>query len=113
MKLCKCGRIVKGRCDVCYPSTHGRTTKERGYGQDHTIASKRYRAERPLCEVCLLNGHTKASQSMHHIVKIVDAPQLRMEPRNWLAVCDDCHELVENDVELARKAKWHGEVVYG
>ncbi len=106
MRLCKCGAIVKDRCNVCYPSGHTRTTKERGYGHDHRKASERYRAEKlHLCEVCQYEGRTAQSRAMHHIVKIADAPWLRMERDNWLAVCDSCHERVEVDAELARKVK--------
>lgn len=112
MKLCKCGAIVVDRCDKCYPSTHSKTTKERGYGNDHRLASKRYRAERPVCEVCLLLEMTRPSTQLHHIRKVVDAPWLRMERSNWLAVCDEHHELVEDDEAMARRAKQVGDRVY-
>lgn len=112
MRLCKCGAIVAERCERCYPSTHAKTTKERGYGHDHRTASERYRAERPICEVCLLLDMTRPSVHLHHIKKIVDAPWLRMQRSNWLAVCDEHHELVERDEAMAVRAKAMGDEVY-
>ena len=37
----------------------------------------------------------KPSKDMHHINAIKDAPQLCMVESNWLAVCRNCHELLE------------------
>ena len=45
------------------------------------------------------------SQALHHIVKISDAPKLRMNRSNWLAVCDDCHEMLELDQAKAKRVK--------
>lgn len=38
------------------------------------------------------------SSELHHIVKVADSPQQRMQKSNWLAVCNQCHNEVENDV---------------
>jgi hypothetical protein len=37
----------------------------------------------------------KPSKDMHHIHSIRNAPHLRMDPNNWLAVCGLCHEAIE------------------
>jgi 5-methylcytosine-specific restriction endonuclease McrA len=37
----------------------------------------------------------KPSEDMHHIHSIRNAPHLRMDANNWLAVCGPCHEAVE------------------
>jgi hypothetical protein len=37
----------------------------------------------------------KPSRDMHHIHSIRNAPHLRMDPGNWLAVCGPCHEAIE------------------
>lgn len=107
MKLCKCGAIVEKRCEKCYPSKHGRTTKERGYGHDHRRASEDYRREHPLCERCVMLGVlcSKSSESLHHIEKIADAPDKRMDPMNWLGLCDRHHEELEPDPALGREVK--------
>ena len=97
-KLCRCGRIVSDRCDRCQKRTEKRSVSAEGHGYDHRIASERYRKCFPLCERCvMLYGTIGASpaRSMHHIESIKDAPEKRMEPSNWLAVCEPCHEAIE------------------
>lgn len=105
MRLCRCGEIVSGRCKKCAPKQVRKSTADRGYGQDWRTLSERYRAEHPLCEVCDLEGRTTATAHCHHIIKIADAPDLRLEWTNLLSVCELCHERVEVNIELARKAK--------
>ncbi len=108
-RLCRCGAIVEDRCEACDKAKgrgkHQRTTKERGYGHDWRNASERYRAEVPLCQVCELAGKVAGADHVHHITKIRDAPELRLDRSNWLSVCSDCHEKVEKDSALARRAK--------
>lgn len=98
-RLCRCGKIVDGRCDCRGDaSTERRCIKHEGHGSDHRKASERYRANHPLCERCvMLYGavDAKPSKDMHHIASIKQAPQLRMEESNWLAVCRACHEALE------------------
>lgn len=106
MRLCRCGSIVDGKCAKCQPAPqHNKTTKERGYGSDWQRFSLAYRKEFPLCQVCLMEERIEPSRHTHHIVKIVDAPELRLDRSNVLSVCEACHERVERDIELARKAK--------
>jgi 5-methylcytosine-specific restriction protein A len=98
-RLCRCGKIVADRCE-CQggASTQRRDTTAEGHGTDHRRASERHRAEHPLCERCvMLYGaiDAKASEEMHHIHSIRNAPHLRMDPSNWLAVCGPCHEAIE------------------
>lgn len=42
--------------------------------------------------------HANTASSLHHIAKIADCPQRRMDKSNWLSVCNQCHNEVENDV---------------
>ena len=113
-KLCRCGKIVKDRC-LCNgsQSTQRRSTSTEGHGWDHRQASIRYRAERPLCERCLmLHGVERAqpSEDMHHIHAIKDRPDLRMNRSNWLAVCAPCHEAIEGDaIEGMKIKRWSEE----
>jgi hypothetical protein len=98
-RLCRCGKIVADRCE-CQggSSTQRRDTTAEGHGTDHRRASERYRAGHPLCERCvMLYGaiDAKPSKDMHHIHSIRNAPKLRMDPNNWLAVCGPCHEAIE------------------
>ena len=98
-RLCRCGKIVADRCE-CQggSSTQRRDTTSEGHGQDHRKASERYRANHPLCERCVMRWgavDAKPSKDMHHIHSISSAPQRRMDPSNWLAVCGPCHEAIE------------------
>lgn len=98
-RLCRCGRIVKDRCD-CQggTSTQRRDTTGEGHGQDHRRASERYRANHPLCERCVMLWgavDAKPSKDMHHIYAIRSSPNMRMQQSNWLAVCGPCHEAIE------------------
>ena len=36
-----------------------------------------------------------AATEVHHIVKIKDRPELRLEWSNLMSVCRDCHERIE------------------
>ena len=47
----------------------------------------------------------RPATAMHHIHKIAHNPGLRMRRSNWLAVCDECHVRLEDDVEAAMQVK--------
>jgi 5-methylcytosine-specific restriction endonuclease McrA len=113
-KLCRCGEIVKDRCLRCYPHKKRETSRE-GYGSDHRKASEWLRRVRPLCERCvMLNGPVNANTSteLHHIVKIADNPQRRMDRNNWLAVCNGCHNEVEGNVLAGMTIRQWSDVYY-
>lgn len=92
MRLCKCGAIVANRCLVCYPMTHARTTKQRGYDHAWRKLSERVRQEQPLCPDCETEGRAIPSTEVHHIVPIKKAPKLRLVRSNLIAVCKRHHE---------------------
>lgn len=94
-KLCKCGAIVAKRCERCYPSTHAQTTTERGYGQDWRQLSEKYRTINPLCERCMEQDKATPADHVHHKIKIVDAPHLRLSWDNLMSVCVKCHNELE------------------
>jgi len=108
MKLCKCGTVVYDVCSWCYPKKHAETTKQRGYGHDHRVASERYRFEHPLCEYCVFHDGVLSSavaKDLHHIVSVADSPSRRMDSGNCLSVCRDCHEKLEGDVPTGQAVK--------
>ena len=91
-RLCRCGDIVEGKCPRCRPGEHSKKTADRGYDNQWTELSKRYRANNPLCERCFGMGKTTAASEVHHIQKISDAPHLRLDADNLMAVCGECHK---------------------
>ena len=91
MKLCKCGKIVENRCEECYPSKHGKTTKQRGYDSRWKRLSIRVRDEQPLCPDCEAEGRAEPATEVHHIVPIALAESLRLERSNLIALCSRHH----------------------
>jgi len=112
-RFCKCGKVLQPgeSCNLCFQQkTHAKTTKERGYGNDHKEASFRYRTLHPLCERCMMLGSVvgaNVSVAMHHIVSIAANSSQRMDSFNWLAVCNSCHEAIEGrQIEGMAIKKW-------
>ena len=95
MRLCRCGAIVKGKCDRCKPATHTRTTGQRGYDHAWRLLSERKRQNDPLCERCADNGRVTPATEVHHIQSIADAPHLRLTWDNLMSVCAACHAEIE------------------
>lgn len=99
MRLCRCGAIVrKGLCERCKPPAPKQdrgTTKERGYGHDWRRLSELARQEEPLCKVHEARGIVRPATERHHIEKIRDAPDRRLDFDNTISVCGDCHKEIE------------------
>jgi len=97
-KLCRCGAVVKDHkgffCAKCGAGKKAQTTTQRGYDGQWNRLSQRLRAERPLCEVCLVHGMVKPSTEVHHKLSIEAAPHLRLEPNNLMCLCNDCHKAI-------------------
>ena len=91
MKLCKCGAIVKDRCDRCYPSHAGGSSTKRGYDRQWRNVRERHLTDNPLCEDCMDRGITKAAEQVHHEITISDAPHLRLDRSNLRSLCVVCH----------------------
>jgi 5-methylcytosine-specific restriction endonuclease McrA len=73
------------------PRTRHKAHKGKGSGRPWLRLTKALRANHPFCQVC----HTRPSTEVHHIKPWNDAPEARLDPRNLLAVCRDCHERIE------------------
>lgn len=90
----------KRRCPRCpnyVPcAVHGRqadrergSSSERGYGWDWQIARDRFLRDNPLCVDCL--PRVELATEAHHIRKVKDYPELRLEQSNLMALCKGCH----------------------
>lgn len=97
-----CHRLVTGRAARCelhpYPKRNFNqenkwrgSPRERGYDRIWEKARKMYLAEHPICEEC----HRAVADTVHHVVPIVDAPELRLVEENFMGVCRGCHPIVE------------------
>lgn len=53
--------------------------------------SRELRANNPFCQVCC----KRPSTEVHHKRKWSDDVASRIDPRNLLCVCRECHELIE------------------
>ena len=92
---CKCGGIVRDKvCDRCGPRVQKRPkTAARGYDGRWQRKRKRYLAEHPLCVDCEANDMVTPASEVHHVRKIKDRPDLRLEDANLMALCPPCHAI--------------------
>ena len=101
LKLCRCGGVREDRLgSVCSKCGAGKSkprqsTQEAGYGWDWRQLSERFRKENPLCEQCQTNGIATAAEEVHHKVSIAEAPWLRLEWSNLMALCVPCHRRLD------------------
>lgn len=63
----------------------------KGHGRPWLRLSRNLRANHPMCQVC----QARPSAEVHHKVRWVDCVVSRLDPRNCVAVCRACHELLE------------------
>jgi len=91
-RFCTCGAVVDGACDRCRRTKQSVSTTERGYDHEWRLMSERLRRIHPLCQDCLDRGVVTPSVECHHVVKIIDAPQLRLDPSNIVTICRKCHQ---------------------
>jgi len=107
LKLCRCGGTREDRQgSVCSRCGAGKkhpkqATNQAGYGWDWQQLSVRYRKENPLCVECAKRGIATAADEVHHVVPISDAPWLRLESSNLVALCVSCHRSMD---EARRRA---------
>ena len=98
LRLCKCGKIVDGKCKACYRETTKQTTAQKGYDNKWRRLSEMVRKEQPLCPDCEQEGKAVAATEVHHIIPIKNAPHLRLDRRNLVALCHRHHEIREANV---------------
>tara|TARA_Y100000310_G_C20571564_1_gene758299 strand:- start:754 stop:1065 length:312 start_codon:yes stop_codon:yes gene_type:complete len=90
---CNCGGIViDGKCNRCEGGKR-KKTGERGYGWDWQRFRSWYLSEFPLCEDCTSEGYTTVADELHHKVKIVNAPERRLDPENVMGLCGKHHDI--------------------
>jgi 5-methylcytosine-specific restriction protein A len=75
---------------------------DRGYDGDWRRARIAYLKKHPLCEMCLLQDETVPAVMVHHKVAIKDGGK-RLDPSNFMALCNECHEQIEGKGRFKRK----------
>lgn len=97
-RLCRCGQMLKGRepCHSCGSGRSGQRNNStaRGYDRQWRNLRLRFLAEYPLCQNCIEHDRVRPAVEVHHIKRIVDAPQLRLQWSNLRALCLECHARV-------------------
>ena len=90
-RACKCGGTIReGKCDKCGPG--GKSHTKRLYDSRRWLnASRRYRANHPLCEECLRKTKVTPAQVVDHIVPHKDDYDLFWDEDNWQSLCRSCH----------------------
>lgn len=77
--------VARRRCE------RRKSAHQRGYGRDW----RRVRAEKlwdqPCCEDCLDEGLVTPAVEVHHLVKVRNAPHLRLEMENLRSLCKSHH----------------------
>lgn len=89
-------KAVCGRCHrahdastSCTKQYHRGTTKERGYADEWPKFRKAFLdSVKWLCHDC-----GQMASDVHHIIKVRDAPELRLVPSNCMALCGECHRV--------------------
>lgn len=66
---------------------------KRGYDAKWQQVRARYLRRHPLCERCTEKGRFIMASMVHHIIPISDGGA-RLDPRNFQALCRDCHEVI-------------------
>jgi 5-methylcytosine-specific restriction protein A len=92
-------RVASGRCTLHRREQqrehdHLRfreSAAKRGYDRQWRRLRERILFQFPLCLDCKERGELTLSYEVHHVVKISDAPHLRLDPNNLRALCRPCH----------------------
>jgi 5-methylcytosine-specific restriction endonuclease McrA len=61
------------------------------HSQAWVLLSKLILAKRPLCEPCLVRGVCTPSRHVHHVLSLVERPDLALDEDNLQACCLACH----------------------
>lgn len=92
-----CRQLIRGasRCEKHVKKDRGRSKASQDahalYDWRWQQASKRYRAEHPLCVACAAQGRTAPTACTDHVVPHRGDLTLFWDESNWQSLCDACH----------------------
>lgn len=73
------------------PLDKPKPTNEAGYDSKWQRLRRWILNGEPLCRPCSERGETTLAEDVHHIQKIRDRPDLRLDPANLMPICRPCH----------------------
>lgn len=83
-------RAGRARGASTYEMRRADATK-RGYDRSWRKLRRQYLASNPMCADCERAGRTALAAELHHIAKVADRPDLRLDPDNVVGLCVPCH----------------------
>lgn len=64
----------------------------RGYDGKWRKFRLRYLSQHPLCSDCFAEGSVNVASEVHHVVKLKDAPERRLDEVNLMPLCKTHHQ---------------------
>lgn len=58
-----------------------------------------------MCRECKRYGKTTAASTVHHIIPMEERPDLKLEDKNLLSLCNNCHNGMHDRIGNALTAK--------
>ena len=66
---------------------------KRGYDRDWANVREKKLAMNPICEDCLTQGLATPAIDVHHVKKVSENPDLRLDLDNLRSLCKPCHSV--------------------
>ena len=88
----RCGKVSRERCQ-CKSEKQRGSSAQRGYGYDWRKHRALFLKQNSLCEDCASNGKYREATEVHHVQRVSDAPERRLDSSNLMALCKQCHSI--------------------
>jgi len=77
-----------------------KSSKQRVRDESYSLIRKAFLIKNPICQACL-EGCTITAGEVHHMKGRIGP--LLLDISNYLAVCRECHKIIEENPEMAKK----------
>lgn len=84
---------------IARPREKRESRHDRGYDSEWTRRADRYRRQHPVCEECQRGDIIVPSDVVDHKIPVHLRPDLRLDPKNWWALCHLCHNGIKRRME--------------
>ena len=85
-----------------YEKSRGSASSQ-GYDRNWRRVRLSYLKRNPLCEVCESKGIITPAILVHHIKPVKDYPELRLDKKNLMSLCNRCHENIHGKDRFKRR----------